>query len=596
MNQPMSKAPRYRWWRAEFGSRISAAILAVTLLAGGCGGAPTRVPDAARSTHSYQHAAVAADHPRASEAGAQMLLQGGNAVDAAVATSFTLSVVRPYSCGIGGGGFMLIVRPAEHGAPPLQIAIDYRETAPLRVGRAYFEERSSSTGPPASRYGPDAVGVPGTVAGLLYVLERYGTLDRATVLAPAIDAAENGFRADANYIAAVEELAADRQRWSELHAQSDSIWEYFCRAGAVEVGDTVTNRAQARALRLIAEQGAAGFYEGAVAQAILDALGPSASLTAEDLAGYRPLSRAPLVGAFHEWTVVSMPPPSSGGLAIQQMLGLLERRASDLDGVDHDAPQYVQLVTESMKHAFADRATWLADPAFVPVPVDELLDSAYLDHLAAEIDLRSTGPPASYGSAAAVPADAGTSHLSVIDAAGMAVACTETINLSYGSLVAVPEFGFVLNNEMDDFTAVRGEPNAFGLQQSERNQPEPGKRPLSSMSPTIVLQDGRPILIVGASGGPRIITGSLQCILNCLLFDMSADDAVEAPRFHHQWMPNTLQFEERWRDQSAIASMAERGHEVSRRPYVGKVQLVWIRDGVIEAASDSRKGGQPAGY
>ena len=268
----------------------------------------------------------------------------------------------------------------------------------------------------------------------------------------------------------------------------------------------------------------------------------------------------------------------------------------DLGGLEHNRPQYVHLLVEAMKHAFADRAQWLADPAFAEVPTKRLLESDYLDRLANSVSMQHTLDRFDYGSVAPVPDDGVTSHISVIDADGMAVACTETINLIYGSLVAVPGFGFALNNQMDDFTTVPGQPNAFGLRQSDRNLPAPGKRPLSSMSPTIVLRNGKPIIIAGASGGPRIITGTVQCVLNCLLFDMTPAEAVAAPRFHHQWLPNVLQFEDRWTSEATISARQNRGHEVGRRDEVGVVQLIQVTAEGIHPASDPRKGGRPAGY
>jgi gamma-glutamyltranspeptidase/glutathione hydrolase len=293
--------------------------------------------------------------------------------------------------------------------------------------------------------------------------------------------------------------------------------------------------------------------------------------------------------------VLTMPPPSSGGIAQLQILGLLERRLTEPPAARASA-QYSHLLTESMKHAFADRAEHLADPAYSEVPVTRLLDGAYLDQLASSIAEDRTFDPAHYGPMVPAPAGGGTSHLSVVDANGMSVACTETINLIYGSLVAVPEFGFVLNDQMDDFTTNPGRPNAFGLRQSEANAPEPGKRPLSSMSPTIVLHDGRPVIVAGASGGPRIITATTQCVLNCLVFDMSAREAVTAPRLHHQWLPDVLQFEAGYTDIDTRTKLESLGHQLGRRDEIGVVQLLLIGPKGIAAASDPRKGGRPAGY
>ena len=319
-------------------------------------------------------------------------------------------------------------------------------------------------------------------------------------------------------------------------------------------------------------------------------------ITKQDLASYTVRVAEPLRGTFQGLDVLSMPPPSSGGVAMQQIFGLLERHFKQIGASPHNSPAYIHLLVEAMKHAFADRAEWLADADFVDVPIERLLSAAYLNERADSISMQRTNESQFYGSRTAGVEDGGTSHLSVIDANGMAVACTETINLSYGSLVVVPGFGFALNNEMDDFTTIPGEANAFGLQQSDRNLPEPGKRPLSSMSPTILLDDGRVVLVAGASGGPRIITATTQCILNCLLFDMTPRQAVAALRFHHQWMPNVLQFESAWPDPAVPSALQQLGHETGTTGSVGVVQLIRVTPDGIRAASDPRKGGATAGY
>ncbi len=534
---------------------------------------------------------MATDHAIASRAGAEMLRRGGNAVDAAVAAGFCLSVVRPYSCGIGGGGFMVIAMPP--GDDVDAVAIDFRETAPAAVGPGYYMDQDD---PAASRAGVHAVGVPGSVAGLLFALQRYGTLDRATVLGPAIRAARDGVVADKSWVDGATALAERLDRHPQWRVAAAPIVADLCLGGGVAVGDLVRNPQHARALRLIAEQGRDAFYVGPIADAIVAAMqaggGP---LNHADLAGYRIRVSAPLGGSFRGLEILTMPPPSSGGVAMLQILGILDRRLSDTAHATPAEAAYMHLVTEAMKHAFADRATWLADAAFVEVPVDRLLDGSYLDARAALISPDRTRPMREYGSHMPPVEDGGTSHFSIIDGQGMAVACTQTINLEYGSMVAVPGFGFMLNNEMDDFTTIPGQPNAFGLQQSDRNLPQPGKRPLSSMSPMIVRREGRPILIAGASGGPRIISGTLQCVLNCLLFGMTPREAVAAPRFHHQWQPDILYFEDDWSDQAAIETMEALGHNVGRRADIGVVQLISVRDDGIHAASDPRKGGAPDG-
>jgi gamma-glutamyltranspeptidase/glutathione hydrolase len=430
----------------------------------------------------------------------------------------------------------------------------------------------------------------------LYALERYGTLDRAVVLEPAIRAAEQGIVADESWVENAEELAKRLGKHPALKPLAASIVRDLCLDGTVAVGDRVRNPQQARALRLIADDGRDAFYTGPIADAIVAVMeNEDGPLTRADLAGYRVRVSEPLRGRFRGLEVLAMPPPSSGGIAVLQILGMVDRRLDDAPPPRPAGTAYVHLVAEAMKHAFADRATWLADAAFVDVPVDRLLDGAYLDERAASITDR-THALQHYGSRAPVADDGGTSHYSIVDGQGMAVACSQTINLEYGSLVEVPGFGFMLNDEMDDFTTIPGQANAFGLQQSDRNLPEPGKRPLSSMSPTIVRHgDGRPLLIVGASGGPRIISGTLQCVLNCLVFGMSPRDAVAMPRFHHQWQPDVLYFEERWTDDVTVEGVRRMGHEPGRRRGVGVVQLITVHGDGVRAASDPRKGGAPDG-
>jgi gamma-glutamyltranspeptidase/glutathione hydrolase len=559
-----------------------------------------RFPIATSSDSAYAHGAVAADHPVASQAGLEMLRLGGNAVDAAVATSFCLSVVRPESCGIGGGGFMLIFLPATDEREARCVALNYRETAPSKVGPDYFVKLGV---PDASECGAHAVGVPGTVAGLCHALKHYGTLDLPTVLGPAIRAAEHGVRADATLVESVRELEQMLAAHPNLAEMAAPIWRNICDEGHIRVGDVVRQRDQARALKLIAQHGPDAFYKGEIAQALITAIeaggGP---MTLNDLAAYSVTEMEPLHGDFWGHEVFAMPPPSSGGVAMLQAMGIIERRWKDVADQSANSADSVHLVTEAFKHAFADRAEWLGDSAFVEVPVDRLLDYQYLNTLAARVSMDRTLDPFSYGSIVSAenpappPSDSGTSHLCVIDATGMAVACTETINLNFGSLMTVPGFGIVLNDEMDDFTTRPGEPNAFGLRQSIRNSPQAGKRPLSSMSPTIMVKDGRATLITGASGGPRIITGTTQCILNCTMFNMTPERAVNQPRFHHQWLPNTLLVETQWTNALTLDQLVQRGHVIESIEAIGQVQMIVIDENGIRAASDPRKGGAPAGY
>lgn len=575
--------------------RIVCLWLSLTCMAISCSVA--RADDAI-----YPHGVVAADHPLASQAGLEMLQKGGNAVDAAVATSFCLSVVRPFSCGLGGGGFMLIHQSSRPGEPGWTRALNYRETCPAGVGPDFYAALDDKD---ASKFGWKASGVPGSVAGLCYALKQYGKLDLKTVLQPAIRAAEEGFAADAAFIEAMNEAARQMEKHPQLREAMGVIWTDLCREGRTQLGDVVRNPDQAKALRLIAEQGPAAFYDGPIARAIAgDMKSHGGTLTLADLAGYQVREVQPLRGEFRGHILLSMPPPSSGGIAMQQIFGILAVRNTDLGATALNSPDYVHLVSEAMKHAFADRSRWLADPAFAQVPVEALISFGYLESRAKLIDMGAIAPPAAYGfeppasqTPATAPEDHGTSHLCALDKDGMAVACTETINLEFGSMVCVPGFGFCLNNEMDDFTTIRGQANAFGLRQSDANLPQPGKRPLSSMSPTIVTRGGRVTLVAGGSGGPRIISATTQCILNVLMFGMTPEQAVSAPRFHHQWMPNKLLFDSRWTDEAVIAELQRRGHEAGELKDESAVQLIAVdAQGNIRAASDPRKGGAPAGH
>ena len=614
-------------------------VAGLCVLVAACFGSGCAAPSGAGL---FKSAAVAADHATASEAGAEILRAGGNAVDAAVATSFTLSVVRPESCGIGGGGFM-VIRFSEEGAGALgklgrapasrEIALNYREMCPGVVGPEYYDRRPAA----ASTQGGTAVAIPGTVAGLLYALDHYGTLDRAAVLAPAIRAAEHGFIADPHYTAGARELAAKFEKHPEWKTRFAFVWDRYLKQGTVSAGDRIKVPEQAAALRLIAERGAPGFYEGPVAEAILEAVrNDGGALTDTDLRSFKVSQTAPLTFDFMAWRFLTMPPPSSGGVAMGEALGIFERlpmisgetlrRSSprkqppDQDP-NHEfnkavafwmiqqLPDYDHALVESLKHAFADRAQWLGDPAFGPVPTERLLSTAYLDARAATFDRDHTLPADRYGTRDASAQaerrdDDGTSHLSIVDASGTAVACTETINLGFGSCIAVPRYGFILNDQMDDFTTRRGKANAFGLRQSERNLPEPGKRPLSSMTPTIVLDEqNRVAAVAGASGGPLIISGTMQALINALLWGMPAERAVGAPRVHHQWSPDRFRLEHALFDSAStidgktmVEGLRARGHEVEPIDAVANVQLIKRTDNGWQAACDPRKGGRPAGY
>ena len=567
--------------------------IALAVTACGCRSHAPIIRSAPSFSSTFAREVVAADHPLASDAGAEILAQGGNAVDAAVATSFALSVVRPYSCGLGGGGFMLIHRSGADGAEPGQIALNYRETCPAGVSPDHFE----SLDPLASRFGAHSVATPGTIVGLLTALERFGTMSRAQVLAPAIRLARAGFDVDAHYAASVRPLVQrfeDNPTWKERFS---FVWERYLLEGRVREGDRICVPEQALAFELLAEHGARAYTDGPIGRAIVRAVRADGGvLSARDLRAFHMEQVAPARARIAGYEFVGMPPPSSGGVTMFEALLILDRLGYDF-GRAPDTPERAHLLTEAFKHAFADRAEWFGDPAFTDVPVDRLLSASYIAQLASRVDPGGTRATGAYGSHAPPPTDGGTSHISVVDRWGNAVACTETINLAFGSLVAVPEYGFVLNDEMDDFLTRRGRVNAFGLAQSERNLPEGGKRPLSSMSPTIVLDGEGVLAVAGASGGPRIITGTAQALLRTLA-GHGAGRSVEAARLHHQWVPDRLELEPGAFPREAMRQrLRALGHELGERAEIGNVQLIRrARHGRgWEAASDPRKGGRPAG-
>lgn len=551
----------------------------------------------AEGSGTYQNGVVAADHPLASQAGLEMLKKGGNVVDAAVATSFALSVVRPSSCGIGGGGFMVIWDAKAQKA----VALDYREKAPAAASRDMYTKakKENPDNPYPSRDGALAVAVPGNVAGLCYALENYGTLDLKTVLAPSLRYCREGVPVDPHMRSVQKTMLGRFEEIARYREDYGALKKHYLNNGKPWPEEARFYSPLGPVFEKIAQEGQAGFYEGEIGQALVESLQKAGGIiTRKDLASYQPTERQPLRGEYLGKQIVTMPPPSSGGTALLQILNTLsawEKSHPDkADPLTHNKPTYLQVLTEAMKHAYADRAEFLGDTDFVKVPIDRLTNPDYAATLAKKIPLNETLPLKSYGRVQPVK-DAGTSHFSVMDAAGNAVACTETINTYFGSLFVEPKYGIVLNNEMDDFAAVPGEPNAFGLIQSEANAVEPGKKPLSSMTPTIVLEDGKAMIALGGSGGPRIISSTLQVLLNIMRFNMAPQPAVAEPRIHHQWLPNVVYIEPPLYEKMK-EPLQERGHKVGKRSVLAVVQAILRTSKGLEAASDPRKHGSPAGY
>ena len=480
-------------------------------------------------------------------------------------------------------------------------ALDYREVAPDAIGPTYYAaQEPTASGYAPSLYGGRASGVPGEIPGLLAAHERFGKLSLAAVLEPATRAAYKGFAIDASYISAIQRVAAIRLAHPDLRPMSQWLWQHLCGNGKLKKGDLLRQPELAEFLSRLAKEGIDAWQGESPESAAPLVAGINRAydgeLTAQDIRTYEPRWRKPLLATnvFQGYDAVLMPPPSSGGIVLLQVLSMLDARLAAEGNPPMDSPAFMHLFTEALKHGFADRARYLADPDFAPVPIDALCDQTRLKNLAAMIDAEQTQPTDSYGVIAPPPDDSGTSHYSVIDRNGMTVAATETINATFGSLVVVPELGIVLNNELDDFTTIRGKANLFGLQQSDWNLPEPGKRPLSSMSPTILLKDGRTAVTAGASGGPRIITGTLQVLLRIIYDGATPIDAVAAPRMHHQWLPEPLLLEGGiMHMQSSLEAL---GHTVKPTGGVGVVQAIRATKAGLEPASDPRKGGQARGF
>jgi gamma-glutamyltranspeptidase/glutathione hydrolase len=534
---------------------------------------------------SFRNGIVVAEHRLAAQAGVEILRQGGNAVDAAVATALAVCVVNPTSCGIGGGGFMVIFERRSGRAT----ALDYREAAPAAASRDMFV-RNGSADPALSRFGGLAVAVPGEVAGVTEALRRSGTMSFAQVAGPAIALARDGFNIEPHLADSIQQNHERIQRVPALAALL--LGDHGMPRVA---GDLLQQPALARTLDSIAQNGSRGFYEGRIADSIVSAVRNAGGLlNHEDLRRYRPIWRSALHGTFAGHAVYSMPPPSSGGGVLIETLNILAR--DDLSAIGHNSPTYVHLLAEAFQFGFAARAAHYGDPDYVRVPLGQLLAPRTAAEIRLRISAARTYAPEHYGALAGAADDHGTSHLSVIDGAGNAVACTTSINTAFGSMIVAGDTGIILNDTMDDFSAQPGVPNVFGLVGSEANAIAPGKRPLSSMSPTIVTRDGAVAAVAGGSGGPFIITGTLQVLLNALVFDQDAEQAVTAPRLHHQWSPPVLMLE-RGIDDGRRAALARLGHRLADAPMAASVQLVRrAPDGTLDGAADPRKGGRAAGW
>jgi len=522
---------------------------------------------------------VVAGHPIAAKVGVKILHEGGNAIDAAIAAQFALAVVYPRAGNIGGGGFM-VVRMSDGEAA----ALDYREEAP---GAAYRDMYLDSTGAvieQMSKKGHLSVGVPGTVAGMEAAFKKYSQLkDWSKLLAPAIDYAEKGFK--------ITQPEADRLNdYREQFLEQNENGQPFVRDGEWEMGDMLVQKDLAATLKRISQQGAKGFYEGQTADLIVGEMQQGNGLiTKEDLKNYEAKWREPIVSNYKDYTVITMPPSSSGGIALSQILEMIE--PYPIADYGFQSAEAVHVIVEAERRVYADRSKFLGDGDFYPVPIDTLLNAAYLANRMADFDPEKATPSKMVGSGDFKDVESfETTHTSIVDAAGNAVSVTTTLNLNYGSKVIVDGAGFFLNDEMDDFSAKPGVPNYFGLIGAEANSIAPRKRMLSSMTPTIVEKDGDLFLVVGAPGGSTIITAVLQTILNVVEYGMPLDEAVKAPRFHHQWLPDEIKVEPTAIDTVERQKLWDMGHHhlkgVNRMALIKAVEV--LPDGKLQGAGDPR--------
>ena len=552
-----------------------------------------------RPTHA-EHAIVASVHELASRAGVEMLQAGGNAVDAAVATGFALAVVHPQAGNLGGGGFMLL-----RNANGKVHFIDFREKAPAAADENMFLDAQGNVIPRSSSgsssVGYKAIGVPGTVAGFIYAEKQYGKLSIEKVMAPAIKLARDGF-------ALAYEDAQDLKDDKYL-AQFPESKRIFLRDGNYyQPGEVFKQPELARTLERLAKDPDT-FYHGAMARELAEEIQKGGGLiTAKDLAAYEVRERVPIRGSYRGYEIISAPPPSSGGVALVEILNILE--GFDLTKYGNGSAEDIHLEAEAFRRAFYDRADFMGDPDFAKVPVAQLIDKKYAaawrdsidaSHASVSKDLKRP----SFGELerqarlrpVAVHESENTTHFSVVDAEGNAVALTTTLNDSFGSRVTAKGLGFLLNDEMDDFTSKPGVPNNYGLIQGSANAIGPGKRPLSAMAPTIVLKDGKLFLVLGSPGGPRIITTVANILIDVVDFGLDIQEAVNAPRFHHQWLPDEILVEDRL-SPDTMNILRSMGHKLTVKHFWGDGECIMIdsKTGERLGASDGRNNGKAVGY
>ena len=533
------------------------------------------------------NAMISTENRYATEAGLEVLKEGGNAVDAAVTIGFTLAVTFPRAGNLGGGGFMLVYLEENNEV----ITIDYREKAPLKASHDMFLDKYGNVHKEKSRYSILSSGVPGTVAGLALALEKYGTISLERALEPAIALAENGFPVDRDLRNSLI------QAKNRMQKSPSSMKIFYKKNGEPhDEGDLLVQSDLAWSLKQISKNGPIAFYEGEISEKISEFMNQNGGLiTKEDLKKYEPVVRNPVKGDYRGYKIYSMPPPSSGGVHLVQMLNILEQ--FPISSFGHNTAETIHLITETMKYAFADRSKFLGDPDFAPIPVKEITSKTYAKSIKERINTERAVPSKEINPGGLMMNEGiNTTHFSVMDSMGNAVSNTYTLNFSYGSKFTVPGTGIILNNEMDDFSAKPGTSNAFGLIGGKLNSIEPEKRMLSSMSPTIVMKNGKPFLVTGSPGGSRIITTVLQIILNVIDFDMNIAEATNAVRVHHQWLPDEIHVE-RGLNGNTIRILTEMGHKVEVGRTIGVAESIMKKGNYMYGASDPRRpGGFTQGY